>query len=198
MSTHTIAIDSKLASVMEGRRMSFIDVETTGVSVIHDHVISIGVAVLFPDGTLTTSAEIFGGGTSSPKALDTHKIPDSARKYKRWFEDSVESYAKLLDKSILVGHNIKMFDIPLIWGVAKRMGVSFEAAAIIDTLRLVRKIELDKAAGGGSLGNICAHLKLPYGNHDSLGDSMSCLGLLLTLVRHMENPTLDKLKSLCV
>ncbi len=182
---------------MDGHRMTFLDVETTGPSIIKDHIISLGVAILFPDGSVATSVELFGGGTSSTRALEVHKISDYERQYKRWFEDAASTYAKMFDKSILVGHNAKAFDIPLIWGAMKRAKVQFEATAVLDTLKMARKIELDKAAGDGKLGSLCTYLKIPYGNHDALGDALSSMALFTTMVRHMENPTLEKVKLLC-
>ena len=196
MSNHNIPIDPKLASILEGRHMVFVDVETTGPSIINDKVISIGLAILFPSGEVTTHTNLFGGGRSSPRAFEVHKIPDSDRLYKKRFEDEAPLYAKMFDNSIMVGHNAKCFDIPLIWGAMKKAGVAFDAT-VLDTLKIARKIGLDKVAGKGSLGVLCEYMKIPYGNHNALGDALSTMALFVMLARRMDDPSLEKLKILC-
>ena len=179
-------------NIFKGTNIKVLDIETTGLEPQIDTIIELGV-IEFQDGVFVQEhSRLFGGGKCSFDLVKLHGIKDSEREGLETFEQCGEKISKYLSNSILVGHNLKKFDVPFMDEKLKNSGFMLYNYKIIDTLLLSRKHKVAKL-GSNSLGNLCSQYKIEYGNHRGLADSRSTWNLLLKLIEELR---IDKLEDL--
>ena len=97
-----------------------------------------------------------------PETTKIHGISDDDVKHAELFKEHVDNISKLIDRSILVGHNIERFDWPFLKMEYLRCGAEIpEPYAIIDTWILAKKFKNFKEVWGLYVINLELHLKRP-------------------------------------
>jgi len=177
---------------MKGTVVLGIDIETTGLSKDNDYVIELGVLEL-REGVVTNQVDrIFGGGKSGQKALETHKITDEERACKESFAKKASLFKSIVTgvrkdtsgtplKTIIVGHNVKKFDVPFLFAACKRSGCQIEPDGlyVLDTCNLAKKY---LSAVDYRLETLCKTYNFEHGGHRALGDVKSCLNILSVIL----------------
>lgn len=162
-----------------------LDIETTGLNLMFDQIIEFG-CIEVKDGIITTEYQTLFGGGRSPVYLvkNVHGIRDSERIGKPTFQDRGMKIANYLSNKVLVGHNIRKFDIPMIINKLNDIGATIENYKICDTLQIAKKIGHES----NKLENLCKYYGIQYGGslgnrkHRGLDDAKSTLDLLYTFV----------------
>ena len=170
-----------IKTFLNGQRCVCLDIETTGLDMDFDSIIELGSVELF-NGVETERQWQFRDGRSPVYLVrKVHKVKDSDRKNSPSFKESASELKEYLDNAILVGHNLKSFDLPFIQRKLYENGITLKGNKIFDTLSEARKRELPKTR----LEDLCARFNIPYGHHRGLGDSISTLALFKKMVETM-------------
>ncbi|MCK9279236.1 MAG: 3'-5' exonuclease [Melioribacteraceae bacterium] len=162
-------------------RLIAVDIETTGESGDNNRIIQLGI-VEFLSGKINEYSRMFGGGKSTYYALKTHKISDDRRLGEESFEERHEKILSFFSGAIIVGHNIRKSDLPIINKRINFCGKSLGTVRFIDTCTMasLAKVDVDDM----KLSTLCEYFNIEYGNHDALGDARSSLFLLEKLLKY--------------
>ena len=111
-----------------------------------------------------------------------HGIYDSDVRSKPIFKEFANEIVEMMNGAIIVGHNARKFDMPLLENEFYRCGVSPpKPKVILDTLETVRRLKLPRPH---NLGAQCARHGIDLRNaHDAAADAAASLLLLWKLMR---------------
>lgn len=174
--------------IFQNKKIVGFDLETTGISIRHSKVIQYAII-----GSDSNENEIKIDSLVNPlipipkNSTMIHGIEDLDVINLPSFKSHVETVKTVLNDSIVVGHNIKKFDWPILENEFLRCGKKVpKPYAIIDTLEIARKLKL---ARPHKLGILCERYGISLTNaHDALSDASATLLLLWKLME--ENPKL--------
>ena len=143
-----------------------LDLETTGLSADNDRIIEIGVLMLDPAG----QEERYIGSLVNPfmtipyAATAVNNITNEMVSSQPHFAKFAKGLARVLDGKVVVGHNVAGFDLRFMRAEFARAGVVWEPTAVIDTLRIARKLypsipsrKLDALCKLAGITNIAQH-----------------------------------------
>jgi len=174
-------------SFLGDQRVVSFDIETTGLSRVNDFIIEFGVVEIVSGKIRRSAGALFGGGKSGQKALEAHGITDASRAGLPHFSSKAKAAQAILKGAILLGHNIKGFDIPFIRAAIRREG-NFDIVRddgtlhVIDTLLLARR---HMRCPSNKLGDLCEMYGIEYGQHRAEGDALCTWKFFLKLVEHV-------------
>jgi DNA polymerase III epsilon subunit-like protein len=188
--------------ILKNKKLIALDIETTGLNIMFNTIIELGVIEIINGKVKTEYSKLFGGGHSSMYLVrKIHHIKDSERKGKKTFKECAEKIASFLSDSIIITHNGNAFDIPMIEQKLHDAGYEIKNFKSIDTLQLVRKMrkeenieEEKKQTKRNTLGSLCKEFGLIYGgengdkSHRGLEDAEATVDLLFYLINN------DKIK----
>ena len=172
-----------MVDVLEGHKVLAFDLETTGISTNNDRIVQIALIGADVDGSPIHYEVLINPQRPIPSgASDVHGIYDSDVRTKPIFKNSANEIAQLMNGAVVVGHNARKFDMPLLENEFYRCGVSPpKPEAILDTLEAVRRL---KIARPHNLGAQCARHGIDLSNaHDAAADAAASLLLLWKLMR---------------
>lgn len=172
-----------MVDVLEGHKVLAFDLETTGISTNNDRIVQIALIGADVDGSPIHYEVLINPQRPIPSgASNVHGIYDSDVRTKPIFKNSANEIAQLMDGAVVVGHNARKFDMPLLQNEFYRCGVSPpKPEAILDTLEAVRRL---KIARPHNLGAQCARHGIDLSNaHDAAADAAASLLLLWKLMR---------------
>lgn len=187
--------------IFRDKHLIGLDIETSGLSILYNTIIEIGVVEVVNGRVKTSVTKMFGGGHSSMYLVrKVHHISDKERKGLKTFSECAERISSFLNGSILVTHNGNAFDIPMIQEKLRKAGYPLTDFKSIDTLQLVRKMRKEnkddsddkpgEVVRRNSLESLCHEFGLVYGGdsgsnaHRGLEDTEACLDLLFYLVNN--------------
>ena len=172
------------------REFCVIDVETTGLDLINDEVISIG-AVKIRDGRFKVKGNFYEeiAPTKSPSAnsIAIHGLRSADLKFARSLDVVVPSLIAYLEDTCVIAHAVWV-ERAFLGAPLKRHGYRFPQS-VIDTAALARSVGLaeTKTAQEPSLELLAKKLNLPaYSPHHALGDAMTTAAVFLALVAKIE------------
>ncbi len=172
-----------MVDVLEGHKVLAFDLETTGISTNNDRIVQIALIGADVDGSPIHYEVLINPQRPIPSgASNVHGIYDSDVRTKPIFKNSANEIAQLMNGAVVVGHNARKFDMPLLQNEFYRCGVSPpKPEAILDTLEAVRRL---KIARPHNLGAQCARHGIDLSNaHDAAADAAASLLLLWKLMR---------------
>lgn len=163
--------------VLANQRLVCLDIETTGLDIVKNNIIELGV-VEVKQGKITQQySKLFGGGRSSMYLVrKIHGIKDAERLGKATFKQCSKRIADYLAGAVIVTHNGTKFDVPFMEEKMRESGVSLSYVRHIDTYLLSKKLEHEK----NSLEWLCKHYSINYdeSNHRGLTDCLCTLQVL--------------------
>ena len=146
--TEYIPLPFENLKIPRGRSLTFFDVETTGLSVVHgDRVCEFAFIHYYEGGRIEHSKLICPRDrlaiqrSVAPGAFSTHGISDQTLEFEEAFEenaDIIESLQSIFENTILVAHNAK-FDLEFIVMEFNRCNLEIPPLTVIDTLQVARK-----------------------------------------------------------
>lgn len=167
-----------------------IDVETTGLDLINDEVISIG-AVKIHDGRFKAEGNFYEeiAPTKSPsaKSIAIHGLRSADLKSADSLDVVAPSLIAYLEDTCVIAH-AAWVERAFLGASLKRHGYRFPQS-VIDTAALARYVGLAETKTGHepSLELLARKLNLPaYSPHHALGDAMTTGAVFLALVSKIE------------
>lgn len=124
--------------------ISFFDLETTGINVSRDRIISISIVKLMPDGEKESKEYLLNPEIPIPNESSLiHGIYDADVKDKPVFKEIAKNLAKFLEGSDLAGFSIINFDVPMLVEEFLRAEVDFDISKkkIVDAQKIFHLME---------------------------------------------------------
>jgi DNA polymerase III epsilon subunit family exonuclease len=159
-----------------------VDVETTGVSIEADEIVSLAVVRLDPDGReLDRFASLVRpAGPIPAEATAVHGIEDEAVRRAPTFAELAPELLTLLDGAVFVAHNAD-FDLPLVRHAFARAGVRYAPVGVACTLDAFRLLEPSERSH--RLESLCERHGIALDDaHDARGDVLATVELLRLLL----------------
>ena len=172
-----------MVDILEGHRVLAFDLETTGVSTNNDRIVQVALIGADADGSPIHYEILVNPQRPIPSgASNVHGIYDSDVRSKPIFKEFANEIVEMMNGAIIVGHNARKFDMPLLENEFYRCGVSPpKPKVILDTLETVRRLKLPRPH---NLGAQCARHGIDLRNaHDAAADAAASLLLLWKLMR---------------
>jgi len=160
------------------RDLCFFDIESTGLNVIRDRIIQIGVIKYFKDGREPQEFELLvnPGIPIGAEAMSVHGITPADVANKPVFARVARQLFDFIGDADLSGYNISRFDVPLLMEEFARVGLDFsiENRRLVDVQRIFYKMEPR---------NLRAALRFYCGKeienaHDALADVRATIAVL--------------------
>jgi DNA polymerase III epsilon subunit family exonuclease len=160
-----------MASMHDLSNYIVFDLETTGLS-RYDEIIEVGALKVQGGEVKNTFVTLVRPRCPiQPAASMVNGITDSMVRNAPYIEEVLPDFFGFAGELLVVGHNIKTFDLPFIRRFAGREGASF-ARNYIDTLALAK--ERLPHLGSYSLSTLCDFFGIdPQSQHRALGDCYS-------------------------
>tara|TARA_B100000900_G_scaffold378699_1_gene363063 strand:+ start:8987 stop:9799 length:813 start_codon:yes stop_codon:yes gene_type:complete len=172
--------------IFDGFRVVGFDLETTGFDIKKERIVEYALIGSDVDGTpINLQSLVYPGKRIPLEASNVHGIKDQDVKNSGSFSKHVDEISKVINDSIIVGHNILKFDWRILEMECFRAGVDTpKPRAIIDTLVIARKL---KIPGRHKLGILCNKYGINLNNaHRADADAGATLVLLWKIMK--ENP----------
>ena len=172
-----------MVDILEGHRVLAFDLETTGVSTNNDRIVQVALIGADADGSPIHYEILVNPQRPIPSgASNVHGIYDSDVRSKPIFKEFTNEIVEMMNGAIVVGHNARKFDMPLLENEFYRCGVSPpKPKVILDTLETVRRLKIPRPH---NLGAQCARHGIDLRNaHDAAADAAASLLLLWKLMR---------------
>jgi len=136
-----------------GHRVLAFDLETTGISTQRDRIVQLALIGTDKDGTPIHFEYIVNPTVPIPfEASQIHGIYDSDVRGQPRFSQIVEEVFNLMDGAVIIGHNVRQFDLQMLSQECLRTGrLAPRPFAIMDTLELVRRLKVPRPHNLGSL-----------------------------------------------
>ena len=172
-----------MVDVLEGHRVLAFDLETTGISTNNDRIVQVALIGADADGNPIHHDILVNPQRPIPRdASRVHGIYDQDVRSKPAFKECANELAELMEGAVIVGHNARKFDMPLLQNEFYRCGISPpKPLVVLDTLEAVRRLKIPRPH---NLGAQCARHGIDLSNaHDAAADAAACLLLLWKVMR---------------
>ena len=157
--------------LLNGERVLAFDLETTGISTSRDRIVQLALIGSDADGSELSYDRLVNPRRPIPyESQRIHGISDSDVRGEPDFSAIADEVAALIQGSVLVGHNVRKFDMPMLRNEFLRIGaLPPEPKAILDTLEMVRRLKLPRPH---RLGSQCARHGISLENaHTAAADA---------------------------
>lgn len=179
---------------LKGATYAFVDVETTGMSATHGHIIEIGI-IRVEDGVITDTYQTLlqPGTTLQPIITSITGITDSDLDGAPAFEAVSGRVQELLADAIFVAHNAG-FDYSFVKSEFRRLGIAFNAKTVC-TVKVSRRLYTgEKSHNLDAL--IQRHGLAMENRHRAYDDAYALIGFLkAATIEHTELPVRDAIKA---
>jgi DNA polymerase-3 subunit epsilon len=168
-------------NVLDGERVLAFDLETTGISTSSDRIVQIALIGAAPDGTAIHFEQIINPRRPIPYgASNVHGIFDQDVRGKGDFSTIADKVAEMIEGSVIVGHNVRRFDLQLLEAEFFRLGKRMpRPKAVMDTIELVRRLNIPRPH---NLGALCVRHGISLENaHTAAADAAASLLLFWRL-----------------
>lgn len=126
------------------RPIAFLDLETTGVNLVTDRIVEIGVVKVMPDGTELRKRRLLNPQMPIPaEASAVHGIMDGMVAEAPTFREVANEVRQFLDDCDLAGYNSNRFDWPMLVEEFLRAGLDFDmnGRRMLDVQRIFHAME---------------------------------------------------------
>ncbi len=171
----------------EGYTVLAMDLETTGVDEKRDRIVQFAFIGSESEGSEVKIEELVNPQRAIPyETSNIHGIFNSDVSGLPGFDAHADLIHEMIDGSVIVGHNVRRFDLEFIDNEFLRIGRRPPVpTAIIDTLEVVRRLKLPRPH---NLGVLCEKYGIELINaHTAAADAAATLLLLWKLMK--DHPT---------
>ena len=139
---------------LDGHRVLGFDLETTGFDPRSDRIVQFALVGSDADGSHLNTHSLVDPGIAIPnESTRVHGIKDGDVRGAGSFGDHIDSISRLIEGSVIVGHNVLEFDWRFMEVECSRIGRDVpEPLAIVDTLVIARRFGVP---GRHKLGVLC-------------------------------------------
>lgn len=184
--------------IFSNQRVVGFDLETTGISISQSKIVQYGVIGSDKNGEEIRINSLVNPLISIPlNATKVHGITNNDVNKLPGFRAHIDKLTNLLNGSIVIGHNIKRYDWPILENEFLRCGKEIpKPKTIIDTLEIARKLKLTKPH---KLEALCRNYGISLTNaHDAISDASATLLLLWKIMEENPMPFRKSLEELQV
>ncbi|MDG2397605.1 MAG: 3'-5' exonuclease [Flavobacteriaceae bacterium] len=163
------------------RPLCFFDLETTGINIVKDRIIEIGIVKLLPNGNTESKTWLTNPGITIPEeAIQIHGITNEDVEDSPSFKEISRVIFDFIKDSDLAGFNCDRFDIPLLAEEFLRVEIDFDLKKIktIDVQTIFHKME--KRTLGAAYKFYCN--KELVNAHSALSDSNATYEVLMSQI----------------
>ena len=172
-----------MVDVLDGHRVLAFDLETTGISTNNDRIVQVALIGADAGGNPIHHDVIVNPQRPIPReASRVHGIYDQDVRGKPIFKECASELSELMEGAVIVGHNARKFDMPLLQNEFYRCGITPpRPLVVLDTLEAVRRLKIPRPH---NLGAQCARHGIDLSNaHNAAADAAACLLLLWKVMR---------------
>ena len=139
---------------LDGHRVLGFDLETTGFDPRSDRIVQFALVGSDTDGSHLNTHSLVDPGIAIPiESTRVHGIEDGDVRGAGSFGEHIDSISRLIEGSVIVGHNVLAFDWRFMEVECSRIGRDVpEPLAIVDTLVIARRFGVP---GRHKLGVLC-------------------------------------------
>ncbi|MDX1943254.1 MAG: 3'-5' exonuclease [Saprospiraceae bacterium] len=127
------------------RDLCFMDLEATGLNVIRDRILQIGIIKYFADGRQAEELNMIinPGIPISEEAMQVHGILPKDVAKKPTFQQVAQKIFDFIGNADIAGYNSNRFDVPMLMEEFARVGIEFDMSRrrTIDIQRIFYKME---------------------------------------------------------
>lgn len=126
------------------RPIVFFDVESTGISVMHDRIIMISYIKVYPNGNEESKTIYINPECHIPEASTAiHHITDEDVKNSPTFKQVAKDLAAVFTGCDIAGFNSNHYDVPILVEEMLRAGVNFDVSKsrLVDVQNIYHKLE---------------------------------------------------------
>ena len=165
-----------MVDVLDGHRVLAFDLETTGISTNNDRIVQVALIGADAGGNPIHHDVIVNPQRPIPReASRVHGIYDQDVRGKPIFKECASELSELMEGAVIVGHNARKFDMPLL------QNEFYRPLVVLDTLEAVRRLKIPRPH---NLGAQCARHGIDLSNaHNAAADAAACLLLLWKVMR---------------
>ena len=188
-----IAVHGEEDFSFDGEYVAF-DLETTGLSSLHDTIIEIGAAIMKGNEVLSTFQTFVDPHRPlQPKIVDLTGINDQMLAGQPDISEAMPKFLEYVGSRPLCAHNAD-FDIGFVTAACERLGLPFHPT-YVDTLILAQNLMPE--LGKYKLNIVADALSLPdFNHHRASDDAITCGYLLMRFFKMMQEQGLDSLQKI--
>ena len=188
-----IAVHGEEDLSFDGEYVAF-DLETTGLSSLHDTIIEIGAAIMKGNEVLSTFQTFVDPHRPlQPKIVDLTGINDQMLAGQPDISEAMPKFLEYVGSRPLCAHNAD-FDIGFVTAACERLGLPFHPT-YVDTLILAQNLMPE--LGKYKLNIVADALSLPdFNHHRASDDAITCGYLLMRFFKMMQEQGLDSLQKI--
>ena len=177
----------------DGEYVAF-DLETTGLSSLHDTIIEIGAAIMKGNEVLSTFQTFVDPHRPlQPKIVDLTGINDQMLAGQPDISEAIPKFLEYIGDRPLCAHNAD-FDIGFVTAACEKLGLLFHPT-YVDTLILAQNLMPE--LGKYKLNIVADALSLPdFNHHRASDDAITCGYLLMRFFKMMQEQGLDSLQKI--
>ncbi|HLT95132.1 MAG TPA: 3'-5' exonuclease [Membranihabitans sp.] len=127
------------------RDLVFLDIESTGLHVIHDRIIQLALIKYTKDHTAPQEYAVLvnPGREISAESISIHGITPEMVADKPYFKDIAQNVHDFIGDADLAGYNSNKFDVPMLMEELDRAGIPLDMTdrRTIDVMRIFTKME---------------------------------------------------------
>ena len=188
-----IAVHGEEDFSFDGEYVAF-DLETTGLSSLHDTIIEIGAATMKGNEVLSTFQTFVDPHRPlQPKIVDLTGINDQMLAGQPDISEAMPKFLEYVGSRPLCAHNAD-FDIGFVTAACEKLGLPFHPT-YVDTLILAQNLMPE--LGKYKLNIVADALSLPdFNHHRASDDAITCGYLLMRFFKMMQEQGLDSLQKI--
>ncbi len=170
------------------------DLETTGLSSLHDTIIEIGAAIMKGKEVLSTFQMFVDPHRPlQPKIIDLTGINDQMLAGQPDISEAIPQFLDYVGGRPLCAHNAD-FDIGFVTAACERLGIAFQPT-YVDTLILAQNLMPE--LGKYKLNIVADALSLPdFNHHRASDDAITCGYLLMRFFKMLQEQGIDHLQAI--
>ena len=170
------------------------ELETTGLSSLHDTIIEIGAAIMKGNEVLSTFQTFVDPHRPlQPKIVDLTGINDQMLAGQPDISEAMPKFLEYVGSRPLCAHNAD-FDIGFVTAACEKLGLPFHPT-YVDTLILAQNLMPE--LGKYKLNIVADALSLPdFNHHRASDDAITCGYLLMRFFKMMQEQGLDSLQKI--
>ena len=170
------------------------DLETTGLSSLHDTIIEIGAAIMKGKEVLSTFQMFVDPHRPlQPKIIDLTGITDQMLAGQPDISEAIPQFLDYVGGRPLCAHNAD-FDIGFVAAACERLGIAFQPT-YVDTLILAQNLMPE--LGKYKLNIVADALSLPdFNHHRASDDAITCGYLLMRFFKMLQEQGIDHLQAI--
>ncbi len=166
---------------LAGETVLAFDLETTGISTNNDRIVQIALVGSDSSGEPVNYEHLINPRRAIPSgASGVHGIFDSDVRGLPDFSTYADEIHQMVEDAVIVGHNVRKFDMPMLDNEFRRIGkLPPRPKAIMDTLEIVRRVKVPRPH---NLGSLCRKHGISLENaHTAAADAAASLLLFWRL-----------------